>query len=106
MPCLKRKSPRQMTLMTDPTAIIQTDHETQTPLPSFYYVIFADGETCDATGLEAASHNDFVLFDDRLYMPGETVSISGRTLKFDRVAVLDGGGRMLEITNCTLIGPQ
>ena len=77
-------------------------------LPRFHYVIFADGETCDATGLEAAAGNDFVLFDDRVYAPGEDIVIDGRQMWFSRVAYLTGpaaGGRRVSIIGCTLRGP-
>lgn len=84
---------------------LETKLVTKPTLPPFYYVIFADGETCDATGLEAAFGNDFVVFDGRLYMPGETISIIGRTLLLRRVAEGKGGpgGRLVEICHCTII---
>lgn len=74
--------------------------------PPFYYVIFADGETCDATGIEAAVANDFVMFDDRLYMPGEDLMIDGRTLLFARQCDCSGSpemGRCVTISNCVLL---
>ena len=75
------------------------------PLPvPFYAVIFANGEDCDAFGLEAASANDFVMFDERLFMPGEDITIEGRDLYFSRRAVLTGsGGRHITITRCNLL---
>jgi hypothetical protein len=72
------------------------------PLPPFYPVIFADGETSDTPGFTAACANDFVMFDDRLYMPGETIRIYGRRIYLPEPITNCSGGRFIYITLCSI----
>lgn len=57
---------------------------TKEPLPPFHAVIFADGETDDVPGLEAALANAPVWVDERLHQPGDPIVISGRRIFLSR----------------------
>lgn len=76
------------------------------PLPvPFYAVIFANGKDCDAFGLEAAAANEFVMFDERLFVPGEDIRIYGRDIYFSRIPDYRGakGGRVIYFDKCHFI---
>lgn len=50
------------------------------PPPRFVAVIFANGEDDDLPGIAAAVANEAVQLDDRVYEPGDAISIIGRNL--------------------------
>lgn len=55
-------------------------------------VIFANGVDDDLTGLVAAIGNGRVLFDDRVYGPGEAIVIERRNLRSSRRIFVVGPG--------------
>lgn len=80
------------------------------PLPPFHAVIFADGETDDVPGLQAALANEPVWFDERLYLPGEHIEIRWRRIFLSRWpfpfppsnCVFPMTGRSMTITDCQI----
>lgn len=50
----------------------------------FVPVIFANGEDDDLAGLLATFRDEAVLFGDRVYQPGEDVSVIQRSLRMSR----------------------
>lgn len=73
----------------------KTRTETKTAI-DFLPVIFANGEDDDSVGFAAALENAPVLFDGRVYRPGEAIKIIGRKMCFDRgVIVLDPDGEII-----------
>jgi hypothetical protein len=53
-------------------------------------VIFANGEDDDGPGLIAAFRNEDVWFDDRLYRPGDDLTIEHRQLFYTRGIRIEG----------------
>lgn len=71
----------------------------------WYPVIFADGKTFDDVGMQAAIDNECVQFDNRVYFPGEGITIQNRTLLFE--STLDWErtrGRHIHIERCLFVG--
>ena len=65
--------------------------KTQTKTESrvdFLPVIFANGIDDDSVGFVAALENARVLFDDKVYQPGEAIKIIGRKMCFDRGVIV------------------
>lgn len=72
-------------------------------LPRFVPVIFANGQDNDSPGLQAACDNEAVQFDDRVYEPGESIDIIGRTLLLEQTVTARDGGRHILIKDCYLL---
>lgn len=67
-------------------------------LPDFHPVIFANGEDDDFPGIVAAMENKPVYFLERLYRPGEQISVAFKTIRVSNyIAVED------EYRNVTLV---
>jgi hypothetical protein len=76
------------------------ERPTTKSLPRFVPVIFANGEDDDGPGLQACFDNEAVQFDDRIYEPGEPVSIFGRRIVICAPIVSKGLGRHKHFENC------
>lgn len=77
-------------------------------LPPFHAVIFADWETDDVPGFEAATANEPVWYGERLHEPGDPIVIHGRRIFLSRWpflhppcnGVFPSGGRSIHIIRC------
>ena len=72
-------------------------------LPRFVPVIFANGEDDDAPGLQACFDDEPVQYENRIYEPGEAVTIFGRHLILSRAVIARcTTGRWTHIHSCLI----